>query len=401
MIQWSDAEVARAGPVRRMQVDRSRVALVRCGTYDPDAVYQAVRRGLDLIGGPDGLVRPGERIVLKPNVLYGASPDKAVTTHPSVFRAVGRLLQERGAQVTYGDSPSVGPAAGHMRRCGLAQAAEEAGIALADFDSGRAVSHRDGLLIKSFVVANGVLDADGLVNLPKLKAHPLTRLTGAVKNLFGCVPGLLKSQYHVTLTDPFDFAAMLVDLGTLVRPRFSVMDGIVAMEGNGPRSGVLRQLGVLLFSTDPVALDAVACRTINVDPGVMPTAEPGEKAGLGRYRADDIELAGEALEGLVCRDFDVIRAPQEHLSRSRTKTFIKNRTCRRPDIDRARCTACGSCIRMCPVDPRAVDWGRGGEKKPPVYNYGRCIRCFCCQESCPEGAISSRSTLLGRLVFRH
>jgi uncharacterized protein (DUF362 family)/Pyruvate/2-oxoacid:ferredoxin oxidoreductase delta subunit len=382
-------------------MDRSKVALVRCETYDPDAVYRAAAKGLDLIGGPAGLVKPGERIVLKPNVLYGTSPEKGVSTHPSVFRAVGRLLLEAGARVAYGDSPSFGPAEMHMKRCGLKQAADEVGMDLADFDSGRTVSHREALLIKSFVIANGVLDADGLVNLPKLKTHPLTRLTGAVKNQFGCVPGLLKSQYHVTLADPYDFAAMLVDLNTLARPRFCVMDGIMAMEGNGPRSGVLRKLGVLVFSTDPVALDATACRIINVDPEVVPTSHLGEKAGLGRYRSDDIELAGDSLESFLCRDFDAIRTPQEHLSRNRVKTFIKNRTCERPDIDRAKCTACGSCIRMCPVDPKAVDWRKGAEKKPPVHNYDRCLRCFCCQESCPEGAISARSTLLGRLFFRH
>jgi len=138
-------------------------------------------------------------------------------------------------------------------------------------------------------VANGALDADGLVNLSKLKTHPLTRLTGAVKNQFGCVPGLLKSQYHVTLPDPFDFAAMLVDLNTLVRPRFCVMDGVMAMEGNGPRSGVMRKLNVLLFSTDPIALDATACRIINVDPEVVTTSGLGEKAGLGTYHSEDIE----------------------------------------------------------------------------------------------------------------
>jgi uncharacterized protein (DUF362 family) len=177
-------------------MNRSKVALVRCETYDPDAVYQAVQRGLDLIGGTSGLVKAGERIVMKPNVLYGTNAEKGVSTYPSVFRAVGKLLQESGARVAYGDSPSFAGAEGHMKRCGLKQAADEMGIALADFDKGRTVSHKDSLLIKSFVIANGVLDSDGLVNLPKLKTHPLVRLTGAVKNQFGCVPGLLKSQYH-------------------------------------------------------------------------------------------------------------------------------------------------------------------------------------------------------------
>ena len=225
-----------------------------------------------------------------------------------------------------------------MKRAGLKQLADEMGIELADFDKGRTVSHKDALLIKSFVIANGVLDSDGLVNLPKLKTHPLVRLTGAVKNQFGCVPGLLKSQYHVKLADPYDFAAMLVDLNTLARPRFCVMDGIVAMEGNGPRSGKLRKLNVLLFSTDPVALDATACRIINLDPEIVTTSKLGEKAGLGVYRSENIELVGDSLESFLCRDFDVIRTPQEHCSQGRVKTFVKNRMCERPVIDGAKCT---------------------------------------------------------------
>jgi uncharacterized protein (DUF362 family)/Pyruvate/2-oxoacid:ferredoxin oxidoreductase delta subunit len=364
-------------------------------------VYQAVRGGLDLIGGISSLVKSGERIVMKPNVLYGTNPEKGVSTHPSVFRAVGKLLQESGARVSFGDSPSIASAEGHMKRCGLKQLADEMGIEMADFDKGRTVSHKDALLIKSFVLANGVLDSDGLVNLPKLKTHPLVRLTGAVKNQFGCVPGLLKSQYHVKLADPYDFAAMLVDLNTLARPRFCVMDGIVAMEGNGPRSGKLRKLNVLLFSTDPVALDATACRIINLDPEIVTTSKLGEKAGLGVYRSEDIELAGDSLESFICRDFDVIRTPQEHCTRGRVKTIIKNRTCERPVIDGAKCTICGMCVKMCPVDPKAVDWQKGEEKKPPAHNYDRCIRCYCCQEACPEGAISTRSTVLGRLFFHN
>ena len=374
---------------------------MRCDTYDPDAAYQAVRKGLDLIGGTSSLVKSGEGIVMKPNVLYGTNPEKGVSTHPSVFRAVGRLLQESGARVSFGDSPSFAGAEGHMKRCGLKQVADDMGIELADFDKGRTVSHKDSLLIKSFVMANGVLDSDGLVNLPKLKTHPLVRFTGAVKNQFGCVPGLLKSQYHVKLSDPYDFAAMLVDLNTLARPRFCVMDGIVAMEGNGPRSGKLRNLNVLLFSTDPVALDATACRIINLDPEVVPTSGLGEKAGLGEYRSENIELVGEGIESFACRDFDVIRTPPDHCSRSRARAFIKNRLCERPVIDGVKCTNCGTCVKMCPVDPKAVDWRKGAESKPPTHDYDRCIRCYCCQESCPEGAISAQSTMLGRLFYRN
>lgn len=381
------------------EMSRPKVALVRCETYDCDAVLQAVRQGVDLIGGVSSLVKAGERIVMKPNVLYGTSPDKGVSTHPSVMRAVAMLLQESGARVSYGDSPSFAGAEGHMKRCGLKQVAEEMGIEMADFDQGRAVSHKDGLLIKSMVIANGVLDSDGLVNLPKLKTHQLVRFTGAVKNQLGCVPGLLKSQYHVKLPDPYDFAAMLVDLNTVAKPRFCVMDGIVAMEGNGPRSGRLRRLGVLLFSTDPVALDATACRIINLDPEVVPTSKLGEKAGLGTYHSESMELVGEGITSFLCRDFDVVRTPPEHHTRRRLDAFVKNRLCERPTIDAQKCTSCGSCVKMCPVDPKAVDWRKGDKKKPPHYNYDRCIRCYCCQEACPEGAVSGRTTALGRLLF--
>jgi len=290
-------------------MNKSKVALVRCETYDNEAVCAAVEKGLELIGGVSNLVKPGESIVMKPNVLYGTNPEKGVCTHPSVFRAVGIMLKKAGARVSYGDSPSFGRSGMHMGRAGLKRVADELGIERADFDKGRTVSHRDALLIKSFVVANGVLDSDGLVNLPKLKTHPLVRFTGAIKNQFGCIPGLLKSQYHVKLVDPYDFAAMLVDLNALTRTRFCVMDGIVAMEGNGPRSGKLTKLNVLLFSSDPVALDATACRIINLDPEVVPTATLGEKAGLGTYHSDNIELVGGSLDSFVDNDFDVIRTP--------------------------------------------------------------------------------------------
>jgi uncharacterized protein (DUF362 family)/Pyruvate/2-oxoacid:ferredoxin oxidoreductase delta subunit len=378
-------------------VNKSKVALVRCDTYDDRAVGAAVVRGLELIGGARRLVKPGERIVLKPNVLYGANPEKGVTTHPSVFRAVGLSLREAGARVSYGDSPSFGRSGMHMGRAGLKRIAAELGIERADFDKGRTVSHRDALLVKSFVIANGVLDSDGLVNMPKLKTHPLVRLTGAVKNQFGCIPGLLKSQYHVKLVDPYDFARMLVDLNTLIRPCFCVMDGIVAMEGNGPRSGKLTELNVLLFSTDPVALDATACRIINLDPDIVPTARLGEQAGLGTYRAENIDLVGDSLEPFVDSDFDVIRTPPEHADRRRLTTLIKNRMSERPSIDKARCTVCGLCVKMCPVNPKAVDWHKGDQSRPPAYNYDCCIRCYCCQEACPEGAVFTQTPLLGRI----
>jgi Pyruvate/2-oxoacid:ferredoxin oxidoreductase delta subunit len=178
------------------------------------------------------------------------------------------------------------------------------------------------------------------------------------------------------------------------------MDGVIAMEGNGPRSGRPRKMNVLLFSSDPIALDSTACRIIDLAPEIVTTSEPGEKAGLGTYHSENIEILGEEIESLVAHDFDVIRRAHMPHSAGRVSTFIKNRICERPRIDRAKCTNCGTCVTMCPVDPKAVDWHGGDKSKLPTHDYDRCIRCYCCQETCPEGAISVETPLLGKIYSR-
>jgi len=380
---------------------RSKVAVIKCQTYDEALVFESVKKGIDLLGGLDAFVKSGEKIVLKPNVLIGSDPAKCVTTHPSVFKAVGRLFQSAGAGVSYGDSSAVGSCEFNLRRAGLKQVGDAAGFQVADFDHGREVSYPDALLAKKITLVNAVLDADGVVSLPKLKTHGLTRMTGAVKNQFGCVPGLLKGQFHVKLPDPYAFSTMLVDLNTFIRPRLYVMDAIEGMEGNGPRSGKARRLGVLLLSSDPVALDATACKLINLDPELVPTSQPGEKSGLGTCHFDNIEILGDSLEPLIIKDFQVVRKAAPAAAGGFFRTIIKNMATPRPVIDPLKCTACGTCVNLCPVGSAALDWIQLKAGKIPQYTYSRCIRCFCCQETCQEGAISVKIPWLGKIVFRH
>lgn len=381
-------------------MNKSRVALIKCDTYDDEQVYEAVQAGVNLLGGIHSFVRDGEKIVIKPNVLVGAAPEKCISPHPSVFRAVGIMLKKANAIISYGDSSIFGKCEANMRRARLKKVADALGIMLADFDKGKTVTHDKALLNKRFVLANGVIEADGLVSLSKLKTHGLTRFTGAIKNQFGCIPGFHKTQFHVRIADPYKFATMLVDLNTLIKPRLCIMDGIMSMEGNGPRSGKTKKLGVLLFSGDPVALDAIACKIINLNPEYVPTAKPGEISGLGTYHYENIEAVGEEIEPLVDKDFEVVRKPPVTVSSGRIRNIVKNQICPRPFIDKILCTNCGICVRQCPVSPKAVNWHTHDESSPPTYKYDRCIRCFCCQESCPEGAISVRETILGRIIFR-
>jgi len=377
---------------------KSPVALVRCAEYDEYGVNEAVQRGIDLLGGMNQFIRPGERIVLKPNILVGDDPNKLVGPHPWFFKAIAQAAQKVTGQLSYGDSPGFGKPLAQARKAGLQEVAEGLGIPLADFEHGREVEYKESPFLKYFTLANGVLDADGLISIAKMKTHGITRITGAVKNQFGCVPGLLKGQFHVKMPNPHDFARMLVVLNLYIRPRLYGMDGIVAMEGNGPRGGSPRAMRVLLFSPDPVALDATVCRLINLQPEFVPTSLPGQKWGLGTFRDSDIELLGDRLEDFVCQTFDVVRRPVPQMSQTSQYAFVRNLTSTRPVIDHAKCGLCGTCVRVCPVDPKSVNWHDGDKLIPPSFKYDRCIRCFCCQEMCPDHAISIQTPLLAKLV---
>jgi uncharacterized protein (DUF362 family)/NAD-dependent dihydropyrimidine dehydrogenase PreA subunit len=376
------------------------VALVRCPDYDQERVFEAVGRGLALLGGAERFVRAEERILLKANLLAGADPDKAVTTHPAVFKAVARHLGAAGARISYGDSPGLGRPDAVARRAGLAAVAEELAIPQADFTVGEIVSFPEGRLIRQFNIARGALECDGMVSLPKMKAHQLTRFTGAVKNQFGCIPGLQKGEFHARMSDMDRFAQMLVDLNRFLRPRLFIMDGVVAMEGNGPRNGTPRQMSVLLFSADPVALDAAACGMINLDPALVPTNRWGQEMGLGAYAG--MTLVGDPLDSFVVADFDVNRKAGSTTGtmNSVAARLVKNLVTPRPVINASLCTKCGTCVRVCPATPKAVDFRATGKTAPPAYDYGLCIRCYCCQELCPESAITVSTPLIGRLLHR-
>lgn len=384
------------------QENRSKVALVQCWSYAEEEVLAAMQRGAGLLGGIGKFASAGETVLVKPNVLVAAPPEQCVTTHPVVFKAVCVCFLETGCRVVFGDSPAFysgwGKCGPTMRKAGLTAIAENLGIAMADFENGTLVTNKNGASHKLFVIANGVLAASGVVSVPKLKTHGLTRITGAVKNQYGCVPGVYKGQYHARAPNVHDFSRLLADITAFVKPRLYILDAVMAMEGNGPQNGDPRRLGLLMLSSDPVALDAIACKIIGVDPEFVTTCTAGQEAGLGTWYYDRIDCIGDDIANFITPDFKVTRLPAVSIPDHPATRIIRNLLVTRPAMHAAACTRCGSCISTCPVEPRALDWGRAGTARPPIYKYNRCIRCFCCQEICPCGAIRIKTPLLGRLM---
>jgi len=376
---------------------KSKVAVIPCEEYDAKAVYEAVEKGVALLGGWKSFVKPAEKILLKPNLLNRADPDRAVTTHPAVFESVILSLRDKGfPDLTYGDSPGhPGSVEKTAEACGIKEAADRLGVPLADFTRSQNVEYIRGRTTRKFEISQGVLDSDSIINLCKMKTHQLERITGGVKNMFGCVYGMHKGAAHARYPDAESFAQMLVDLNLLLKARLHIMDGIVAMEGNGPASGTPVKMGVILISEDPVALDATFCRLVDLDPASIPTVFYGGIFGLGKWKESDIEILG-------VEDLSDYRNPKFDVSREKSyggKWAYLDKLkilARKPVILKNRCIRCGACVQACPLEDKAVYFpdrdmadssSDGGKREVPVYDYKKCIRCYCCQEMCPEQAI--------------
>ncbi len=254
----------------------STVALVRSTEYATEQIEAAVRHAVELLGGMSRFVQPGQRVLVKPNLLQAGDPAKAIITHPTVVRAVVKLAQEAGGQVFIADNPFLPPVNERgwhslYERTGYAAIAAETGVGLNDSIVPQQHPHPGGSLIKLVDISSFLSEADVIISVPKLKTHSLMRYTGAVKNLFGVVPGTIKAGYHVKLQTAERFAAMLLDLADFVRPALTVMDAVVGMDGDGPSAGQPFPIGAILAAPDPVALDVAALGLVGRKPTSVPT----------------------------------------------------------------------------------------------------------------------------------
>lgn len=400
----------------------SRVSLVRCVDYDPQRVDAAVRRAVELLGGMGAYVRPGQRVLLKPNLVRPVPPERAVCTHPTVVAAVARLVVEAGGHPVIVESPggpySEGVLRSFYRKTEMVWAAEAGGAELNYDVEAVQVSHPDAQLLHRLDLVKPLTEVDVVINLPKLKTHNLTGLTMAVKNLFGLVPGALKIGYHAKMQERERFAHGLLDIYTYVRPALNLMDAVVAMEGDGPSGGDPRPMGALVAGADSLAVDVAGAALVGFEPMDVLTTQIAVERGLTRGRPEDIEWLGDAPDTVRLADFRRGTASEidpgllpralrgllrmepsgEGDARGRgvfrilARGWVWRQLISLPRAG-SECTGCGYCARHCPVNAIEITNGRAH------MDTSRCIRCYCCHELCPELAVELYRPLLGRLIM--
>ena len=368
--------------------------LLPCREYNEEKIYTLLKQGLDFLGGLENLIPKDTKILLKPNLLKKAEVEKAVITHPVVVGAFARILRENGYEhIVLADSCGHGTTQAVIRGTGMDMYLEKYHIPAIDYSEGVKTVYTQGIQAKEFILPKELLEQDCVISLSKMKTHALERITGAVKNSYGFIYGFHKAKGHTQYPSADSFARMLIDLNKCVAPKLYVMDGILAMEGNGPGSGDPVPMNVLLMSTDPVALDSVFSRLVYLKPEMVPTNYHGEKMGLGTWKEE--EIARLTPDGKISMAEAVKKYgnPDFHVDRTEVRKNIWTRMAgalkvfqKKPYIDADKCVRCGICVQSCPVPGKAVDF-RKGKGKLPVYDYRKCIRCFCCQEMCPKKAI--------------
>ncbi len=349
-----------------------KVIIGSCADYDVVRIKDFLAKGFR----ESGFEIRGGRVLLKPNLLSGKAPGKAVTTHPAIIRALGELLLDAGCTVYVGDSPGYESTEKVLQLSGIMDVVKSIGLSVANFD-GRIIKKNDGISpYKAFTFGEDPRLYDGIINLPKLKTHTMMGLTLGVKNTFGFIPSKEKARWHLRAgKDRLLFAAVLIDIHNLVKPSLTVLDGITGMDGQGPSSGRPRQLGMVAMSRDAYALDRAVEGIVGLSTP-LPISEVAKEHGLlGDY--DLVDFGAPPIEAFKMADEMDTDWPLPDFA----KRILKNFFVRKPKLRKKLCKGCELCVNVCPAKALVMVGGL------PSFDYKSCIRCYCCQEMCPEGSI--------------
>jgi uncharacterized protein (DUF362 family) len=378
-------------------MNKSIVSIYRAANYERDNIQEAVSECLKLLGGIKKFVSPGQKVLLKPNMLGTFEPEKAATTHPEVVKAVARKVIAAGAECFIGDSPGMGTFKSVCQITGMTAAAKAAGAKLRELDNPDEFIQTDNKVGRKLPLSSFLKEIDVIITLPKLKTHGQMGFTGALKNQYGLIPGSLKAEYHYRMKTREWLAEFIVDINRAVPVKLAIMDAVIGMEGDGPSGGEPRAIGCIMASTDLTALDAVACRMVGIDAENNPILHASAKRGFGVVDPEQIETVGDDPDELALDDFKIIN---DNISILRLLPlpgivieWLRQHWKAYPEIDPEKCIKCMNCHEGCPLDPPAID-----PDKAWKVNKSTCIKCYCCHEFCPVKAIQLGTTWFERHV---
>lgn len=381
------------------------VYLSHCPNYDIPALAAQMKTAFEALGITDKLIS-GKKVLLKPNLVMAKKPEFGATSHPAFMEALTAVCFDLGAEsVTLADSPG-GPynaaaLALVYRTCGMDSITDKRMVLNQDYTW--QTVNTSGVKLKSFHILNAIMQADVVIDVCKLKTHSLTGMSCAVKNLFGIIPGVEKFEMHSSYPQVSDFSEMLVDLAEyLVNEKnfIAVCDGVLSMEGNGPTHGVPKKTDLFLASRSPFALDVIAEHIMKLD-GRIIHLDCAAKRGLVSRNFIDIPLLGQ-WDSASCPQFD-FQPPDTEAGKflRNLPNFMGGRLAKlfetKPEILKNKCIGCGKCVTSCPMHTITVEQKNNGRKCAVIHRKD-CIRCYCCQELCPIGAVGTKQNPLIKLI---
>ena len=372
------------------------ISIVKCEDYSKENVTNALNDLINLVGGLNW-VKKGMKIAIKANLVTFMKPDAAGTTHPALLCELVRILTEKGAIVTVGDSPGGLYTSAFVNKVysvtNINEIEKYGGILNQNFTK-KSATFEEAKVLKDFEYTSYLDDADAIINFCKLKTHGMMGMSAAVKNLFGTIPGTLKPEYHFRFPDHADFADMLIDLNEYFKPKLCIVDAVVGMEGNGPTMGKPRHIGALLASTNPYKLDLACAKVIGLTRENVTTLEAAFKRGFIPETYKEL-TCNDDLEKFTISDYDNILVHRSLLFEDKSKLvgrIITKAMKSVPTLDKKNCIGCKKCFEICPAKAITMKNGK------PSIDRKKCISCFCCQEFCPKGAMKVKRPFIAKLL---